>query len=102
MILIRSIQEELYKIITVCFNTLVLHLMLLMMERKMTVMMVKGKNKLLLTHKTYRSLMKWRTPNHLQESHLNLNLIFQQQGNNTTTLNPLQESNTRQKDVLGS
>ena len=52
MILIKSIQEELYKIVNVCFNTLLLHLMLPVMGRKMTVMMVKGKPKLLLAHKT--------------------------------------------------
>ena len=55
MILIRSIQEKSYKIINICFNTLLLHLMLLIMGRKMTVMMVKGKNKLSLTHKIHRS-----------------------------------------------
>ena len=65
MILIRSIQEKLYKVINICFNTLVLHLMLLMMGREMTVMMVKGKNKLLLTYKTHRSPMKMKTPSHL-------------------------------------
>ena len=40
--------------------------MLLMMGRKMTVMMVKGKNNLLLTH---TSLMKWKTVSQLLETH---------------------------------
>ena len=46
MILIRSIQEKLYKNVNVCFNILVLHLMLLMRGRKIKVMM-KGRNKLM-------------------------------------------------------
>ena len=46
--------------------------MLLMMGRKMTVMMVKGSNILLLTHKTHRSSIKWQTASHLLETHLNL------------------------------
>ena len=58
MILVRSIQEKSYKNVNVCFNILVLHLMLLMMGRKIKVMIRKGRNKLLLTHKTSRWLMK--------------------------------------------
>ena len=65
MILIRSIQEKLYKNVNVCSNILVLHLMLLMMGRKIKVMMIKVRNKLLLTHKTSTWLMKWKTPSHL-------------------------------------
>ena len=64
--------------------------MLLMMGMKMTVMMAKGKNKLLMTHKTHRSPMKWKTPSHLNPA----------TGLNTTALNPLEETNTGQKDVL--
>ena len=65
MILIRSIQEKSYKNANVCFNILVLHLMLLMRGRKIKVMM-KGRNKLLIP-RTPRYPMK--TPSHL---HLHL------------------------------
>ena len=46
MILIRSIQEKSYKNVNLCFNILVLCLLLLMRGRKMKVMM-KGRNKFL-------------------------------------------------------
>ena len=48
-----------------CFNILVLHLMFLMIGMKIKVMMMKGRNNLLLTHKTPRWLIKWKTLSHL-------------------------------------
>ena len=62
MILIRSIQEKSYKNENVCFNILVLHLMLLMKGEDKSD--DEGKEQVVDIQDT-QMLVKWKTPNHL-------------------------------------
>ena len=92
MILIRSIQEKSYKNVNVGFNILVLHLMLLMMGRKIK-SNDEGQEQVVDTQDTWIVIEMEDLPVICIYSYT------QQQGYNTTTFNPLQETNTRQKDV---
>ena len=83
---------KIIKNVNVCFNILVLHLILMMRRRKIKVMM-KSRNKLL-TPRTPRQSMKWKTPSHLH--------LHSATGLQHHHLYPLQKTNTKQKDALWS